>query len=91
MTDVSLAPAVLCGRCLSEVEKREARERGSSLLYGEMLPDGVSKALEPSRLGQAIEKDSTVLELGMGSGTVAMQIFLQCSVRRSLKGLKIER
>eukprot|EP00930_Biecheleria_cincta_P024396 TRINITY_DN17465_c0_g1_i1.p1 TRINITY_DN17465_c0_g1~~TRINITY_DN17465_c0_g1_i1.p1 ORF type:complete len:136 (+),score=24.08 TRINITY_DN17465_c0_g1_i1:47-409(+) len=54
-------------RCCTENEKAEARKRGQSLLYGEMLPDGVSKALHPSRLGQPLLGDgAVVLELGMG-------------------------
>lgn len=71
-------------RCCSEEEKAAARRRGSSLLYGEMLPDGVTKALDVSRLGGSLQAKSVVLELGMGSGTVAMQIFLQCPVRKVL-------
>lgn len=65
-------------RCCSEEEKMEAVKKGSSLLYGELLPDGVSKMLLPGRLGNPITNGSIVLELGMGSGKVALQIFLQC-------------
>ncbi|CAK9027042.1 unnamed protein product [Durusdinium trenchii] len=78
-------------RCLSDAEKNEARRRGSSLLYGEMLPDGVSKALHVSRLGEALREGSMVLELGMGSGTVAMQIFLQSASVRKVVGVEIVR
>jgi len=79
-------------RCCTENEKAEARKRGQSLLYGEMLPDGVSKALHPSRLGQPLIGDgATVLELGMGSGTVAAQIFLQCASVRHVLGVELVR
>lgn len=78
-------------RCLSEAEKAEARRQGSSLLYGEMLPDGVSKALDLKRLGQALGENSTILELGMGSGTVAMQMFLQCPSVRKVVGVEVVR
>jgi len=79
-------------RCCSEAEKADAKKRGSSLLYGEMLPDGVSKALHISRLGQALcDSGAVVLELGMGSGTVAMQIFLQCKAVRQVLGVELVR
>ncbi|CAJ1359203.1 unnamed protein product [Effrenium voratum] len=47
-------------RCCTEAEKSEARKRGSSLLYGEMLPDGVSKALQLTHLGPALQVHSSV-------------------------------
>jgi len=78
-------------RCLSEAEKSEARKKGSSLLYGEMLPDGVSKALHVSRLGAALGENSMILELGMGSGTVALQMFLQCLSVRKIIGVEVVR
>eukprot|EP00933_Yihiella_yeosuensis_P047493 TRINITY_DN4332_c0_g4_i1.p1 TRINITY_DN4332_c0_g4~~TRINITY_DN4332_c0_g4_i1.p1 ORF type:complete len:366 (+),score=46.47 TRINITY_DN4332_c0_g4_i1:36-1100(+) len=83
---------IAASRCCSEMEKTQARTRGSSLLYGEMLPDGVSKALHPFRLGQPLLKEgaeSMVMELGMGSGKVAMQIFLQCPTVRHLLGIEL--
>lgn len=80
---------ILAAKCTSDSEKAEARERGSSLLYGELLPDGVSKILLPAYLGGALQGadqgasgNSVVLELGAGSGKVALQIFLQ---RRDVK------
>jgi len=69
---------IAAAACTSEEEKQQARTRGSSLLYGELLPDGVSKALTPERLGRALGRDAVLLELGMGSGKVALQSFLQC-------------
>mmetsp|Transcript_43389 Transcript_43389/g.80811 ORF Transcript_43389/g.80811 Transcript_43389/m.80811 type:complete len:388 (+) Transcript_43389:21-1184(+) len=76
-------------KCCSEDERAQARQRGSSLLYGELLPDGVSKALHPSWLGAALAQNSTVLELGSGSGKVALQTFLQCSGVRKLLGVEL--
>lgn len=46
-----------------------------SLLYGELLPRGVNKAMGPTHLDAA--KARTVFDLGMGTGKVAMQVFLQ--------------
>jgi len=80
---------IAAAKCCSDSEKAQARERGSSLLYGELLPDGVSKVLLPPYLGgalrgadQGFSSNSCVLELGAGSGKVALQIFLQ---RRDVK------
>jgi len=82
---------IAAARCCSEAEKSEARQRGSSLLYGEMLPDGVSKALHMDRLGGALADGSVVLELGMGGGTVAAQIFFQCQKVRHVLGVELVR
>jgi len=76
-------------KCTSEAEKAEALRRGSSLLYGEFLPDGVSKVLGLERLGGALQGASSVLELGMGSGKVALQIFVQCPTVRNMLGIEL--
>lgn len=80
---------IAAARCCSEQEKTAARQRGSSLLYGELLPDGVSKALQPRWLGDALASQSFVLELGMGSGKVALQIFLQQPRVRNMLGVEL--
>lgn len=82
---------VAAAKCTSAEEKADALQRGSSLLYGELLPDGVSKALLPDYLGGSLwQKDgSYVLELGMGSGKVALQIFLQCPCVRKVLGIEL--
>mmetsp|Transcript_22741 Transcript_22741/g.64443 ORF Transcript_22741/g.64443 Transcript_22741/m.64443 type:complete len:352 (-) Transcript_22741:66-1121(-) len=83
---------IAAATCTSEAEKQEARERGSSLLYGELLPDGVSKALLPDWLGGALVHrggGGLVLELGMGSGKVALQIFLQCRSVAHVLGIEL--
>lgn len=83
---------IAAARCCSDAEKAEARRTGSSLLYGELLPDGVSKALSSNELGQALDVavgGSRVLELGMGSGKVAMQVFLQRPDVQQVVGVEI--
>jgi len=88
---------ITAAQCTSEHEKAEAKRRGSSLLYGELLPDGVSKALSAGRLGDSLPSSSvpaegccaTVLELGMGSGKVAMQTFLQCQQVSRVLGVEL--
>jgi hypothetical protein len=52
-----------------------AKDAKSSLLYGELLPRGINKAMCSPRLGG--ERASVVYELGMGIGKVAVQVFLQ--------------
>lgn len=55
--------------------KKNGTNRKGSLLYGELLPRGVNKAMGPKHLNAA--KASTIYDLGMGTGKVAMQVFLQ--------------
>eukprot|EP00434_Breviolum_minutum_P015567 symbB.v1.2.013710.t1/scaffold922.1/size178049/2 len=52
-------------------------EGGSSLLYGELLPEGVARLAEAFFEEQDLE--GSILELGMGTGKVALQLFLQRS------------
>lgn len=85
---------IAAAKCCSEQEKVDARQRGSSLLYGELLPDGVSKALHPARLGGVLPPPGNpargvVLELGMGSGKVALQTFLQSPTVKELFGVEL--
>ena len=61
--------------CLTEEDKDAAKSMRGSLLYGELLPRGANKAFGPKRLAA---KDASVLfDLGMGTGKIAMQAFLQ--------------
>merc|ERR1719454_163479 len=74
----------------TDEEKRSAKARGSSLLYGELLPQAVSKALSPERMGAGLSSGSArILELGMGSGKVALQAFAECPSVRSVIGVEI--
>ncbi|CAE8607957.1 unnamed protein product, partial [Polarella glacialis] len=58
--------------------------QGSSLLYGELLPDGVSQLMEAFFVNRPDAcRAGSLLELGMGTGKVALQLFLSlpgCSV-----------
>jgi len=88
---------IAAAKCCSAAEKAEARQRGSSLLYGELLPDGVTKAMNRQRLGGALPSrppaaaagGAVVLELGSGSGKVAMQVFLQCPEVSHVLGVEL--
>mmetsp|Transcript_27726 Transcript_27726/g.85707 ORF Transcript_27726/g.85707 Transcript_27726/m.85707 type:complete len:377 (+) Transcript_27726:232-1362(+) len=61
--------------CVTDDDKRRASETRGSLLYGELLPRGVNKALDPRHLDAA--RASSLYDLGMGTGKVALQAFLQ--------------
>lgn len=81
---------IAAAKCCTASEKSDAKESGLSLLYGELLPDGVSKVLLPSQLGGALPgTNSVVLELGAGSGKVALQTFLQCPNIRTVMGVEL--
>jgi hypothetical protein len=63
--------------CLTDSDKYISKlpEAKGSLLYGELLPRGANKAFGPSHLDAS---DARVLfDLGMGTGKVAIQAFLQ--------------
>lgn len=59
---------------------------GSSLLYGELLPSGVETLYEALFAGRQ-EAAGPILELGMGTGKVALQIFL--ASRRDVYGVEL--
>lgn len=61
--------------CVTEEDRSMARDAKGSLLYGELLPRGVNKALSPKHLRATHAR--VVFDLGMGTGKVAMQSFLQ--------------
>lgn len=63
-------------------------EKGS-LLYGELLPRGVNKAMGPRHLNAA--KARTIYDLGMGTGKVAMQVFLQFPNLTRVYGIELSR
>jgi hypothetical protein len=63
-------------RCLSTQEQASAAKLETGLLtYGELLPAGVTKLFGPNLLDVA--NASTLLDLGMGTGKVLVQAFLE--------------
>jgi hypothetical protein len=58
-------------------------------LYGELLPDGVTKALGAEYL--AAGSADTALELGMGTGKVALQAFLEFDNLTQIMGIELTR
>ena len=61
--------------CITNEDKCVADESGSSLLYGEVLPRGVCRMLDRRHLDAAAGR--TLFDLGMGTGKLAMQAFIQ--------------
>ena len=63
--------------CVTEVDKASSKQPGArgSLLYGELLPGGANKAFGIAHL--CCEDARVLFDLGMGTGKVAIQAFLQ--------------
>jgi hypothetical protein len=61
--------------------------QGSDLLYGEVLPKGVTKALDSDHLDG---RNATVcFELGMGTGKIALQAWLQYENLKKVVGIEL--
>ena len=72
---------------LTEEDKDIVRSSRGSLLYGELLPRGVNKAFGSRRL--RAETASVLFDLGMGTGKVAIQAFLQFSNLDYVYGIEL--
>lgn len=73
--------------CLTEDDKNFASEGKCSLLYGELLPRGANKAMESERLNVGNAK--TLFDLGMGTGKILIQAFLQFRNLRYVYGVEL--
>lgn len=60
-----------------------------NLTYGELLTAGVSKALGADRLDLRNPNTKVALELGMGTGKVALQCFLECPNLERVIGIEL--
>ena len=72
---------------LTSEDKDIVKSARGSLLYGELLPRGVNKALGSRRL--RAETASVLFDLGMGTGKVAIQAFLQYSNLDYVYGIEL--
>lgn len=71
----SSSSSVLAGyECLQATERTQAASLGSDLLYGELMPQGVAKALSPEHLDAPAA--TSFYDLGMGLGKFALLAFL---------------
>ena len=73
--------------CVTDDDRRRATEDRGSLLYGELLPRGVHKALDARHLDAA--RASSVYDLGCGTGKVALQAFLQFPNLKRVYGVEL--
>jgi hypothetical protein len=72
---------------LTNRDKEFAREAKGSLLYGELLPRGINKALGYNHMHAG--KASTLFDLGMGTGKVVIQAFLQFPNLTYVQGVEL--
>jgi len=61
--------------CLTKDDRDSSKVGKGSLLYGELLPRGANRAFGPQRLNVA--SASVLFDLGMGTGKICCQAFLQ--------------
>lgn len=73
--------------CLTDEDKSFANQGKCSLLYGELLPRGANKAMEFDRLNVGNAK--TLFDLGMGTGKILIQAFLQFRNLRYVYGVEL--
>lgn len=73
--------------CLTENDRKNAIAVKGSLLYGELLPRGVNKALGSARM--AANNAAVLFDLGMGTGKVLIQAFLQFKNLRYVYGIEL--
>ncbi len=73
--------------CLTDGDKSNAKFSKGSLLYGELLPRGANKSFGRTRLDVSSAK--TLYDLGMGTGKIPMQAFLQFSNLEYVYGVEL--
>lgn len=76
-------------RIVSETDTHQAKSAGCSLLFGEVLPSGVTKALDAQHLNAAAA--TSFYDLGMGLGKLAMQAFLAFPSLQKVVGVELAR
>jgi len=74
-------------QCIDLHDREEAFQTGSSLLYGELLPHGVTIALDRAHLDASTAR--TLYDFGMGTGKLALQAFLQYPSLKRVVGIEI--
>lgn len=73
--------------CVHNADKQEALHMGASLLYGEVLFEGVSKMLSSQYLAAA--NSDILYDLGMGTGKLALQAFFEFPNLKHVVGVEI--
>lgn len=72
---------------LTHEDKSVASQGKCSFLYGELLPRGANKAMESERL--SVCSATTLFDLGMGTGKILIQAFLQFRNLRYIYGVEL--
>lgn len=72
---------------ITDSDKLVAQQLKISLLYGELLPRGANKAFGAKRL--EVYNASSLYDLGMGTGKVVIQAFLQFKNLTRVVGLEL--
>lgn len=62
-------------KCVNKNDKKIAKEENASILYGEILPEGLEKALDDDHL--SVKNAVTVCDLGSGLGKNILRIWLK--------------
>ncbi|KAA0175794.1 hypothetical protein FNF27_02880 [Cafeteria roenbergensis] len=75
--------------CIMDSDKNTASEAGASLLYGELLPMGVCKLMNQYHLAAGSAR--SLLDLGMGTGKLVMQVFLLYPNLTRVVGVELSR
>jgi len=73
--------------CVTSLDYDLAHKTGSDLLYGEILPSGVSKLLDSRHLDAA--GATSVYDLGMGLGKLALQAYLEFPNLEKVVGVEL--
>jgi hypothetical protein len=73
--------------CVTEEDRHLARHNKGSLLYGELLPRGVNRALDSRHLDS--HNGESLFDLGMGTGKVVLQVFMQCPHLKYVYGVEL--
>lgn len=73
--------------CIVDSDKSRASEAGASLLYGEVLPEGVLKLMDEHHLRAGAGK--VLFDLGMGTGKLVMQSFIQFTNLTRVVGVEL--
>lgn len=79
--------SVLMGYDISLEDKKNAQQADSVLLYGELLPQGVHRALERGQLDAA--SATSLYDLGMGMGKLCLQAFLSYPSLKKVVGVEL--
>jgi len=74
---------------IDDRDRQEAEETGSDLLFGELLVDGVIKCVD--KIHMDASKATSLCDLGMGLGKLAMQCYLQHQNLTYVLGVELAR